>query len=288
VVGRALRPLQATATAIGERQISDLSPLELNEAVEELRPVLRALNNLFERLALARLREAHLTASAAHELKTPLAGLKAQAQIALVSPEAEARTAALKQISTAVDRSSRLVNQLLEMARQDSRDDAVAPAVWVVLAHAWTQAVTDVAATSRARSVRLELQAPPAELHVSPELLQAILRNLLGNAVQYAKSRVVARLERSGVNWRLVIEDDGPGIAFADLPRVRERFYRGRHAQGIGSGLGLSIVDLAVEHAGFSLELEHTAAGGLAAVVTVPGNRVRELSGAGDAPASAS
>jgi two-component system sensor histidine kinase QseC len=277
VVDRALAPLQAIAAALVRRPAADLSPIEADGAADELRPMLSALNSLFDRLAAARVREAHLTASAAHELKTPLAGLKAQAQIALTSADTEVRLGALKQILLAVDRASRLVAQLLEMARQDAEQTVKPRPSWVSLRRAWSQVALDLAPAARARGVRLEFEDGPAEIHVAPEFLQSALRNLLENAVQYANSRVVGRLERAGPGWRLIIEDDGPGILAEDLARVRERFYRGRRARGVGSGLGLSIVDLAIRHADLSLELSRGDLGGLAARILVPERRLRQL-----------
>jgi two-component system sensor histidine kinase QseC len=237
--------------------------------------MLSALNSLFDRVAAARVREAHLTASAAHELKTPLAGLKAQAQIALTSADSEVRIGALNQILIAVDRASRLVTQLLELARHDAEEAAKPPPGWVSLRRVWSQVALDVAPTARARGIEVELDSGPEEIYVAAELLQAALRNLLENAVQYANTRVVGRLEAAGAGWRFVIEDDGSGIREDELPRVRERFYRGRRARGVGSGLGLSIVDLALRHADLTFELARADNGGLMALIHVPERRVR-------------
>lgn len=268
-------PLRAIAKTLRARPASDLSPLPENGAADELRPVIEALNSLFERLHAAREREQHLTASAAHELKTPLAGLKTQAQIALAAGESEVRQGALEQIVVSVDRTGRLVSQLLEMARRDAEAANPPGAVWLALDPAIAQVAAELVPLAKSRSVRVHLEPGKADLQVSPELLRAMVRNLLENALQYARSRVSCRLEAAGQACRLVVEDDGPGVSAEELPRLRERFFRGRGHDGVGSGLGLSIVDLAAAQSGFVLKLGSAAAGGLQAALEIPVERVR-------------
>lgn len=275
VVERGHAPLRAIARTLRARPISDLSPLAVNGAADELRPMIDALNSLFERLQAARAREQHLTASAAHELKTPLAGLKTQAQIALAAADPRLRQGALEQIVISVDRAGRLVGQLLEMARREAEAASPPPSAWIALDPAISQVVTELQTMAKSRDVRLSIEPTQAEVKVSPELLRAMLRNLLENALQYAHSKVSVRLERGPQSCQLAIEDDGAGPAADEWPRLRERFFRGRGHTGVGSGLGLSIVELAAVQSGFVLELEAGATAGLRAVLVIPPSRIR-------------
>jgi two-component system sensor histidine kinase QseC len=234
-----------------------------------------ALNSLFARLQAARVREQHLTASAAHELKTPLAGLKTQAQIALAAEDPKLRQAALDQIVLSVDRAGRLVGQLLEMARRDAEAASPPAAVWLPLDAAIEQVAAELTPLAESRKVQINLEPSQSELQVSPELLRAMLRNLPENALQYAAREVTVRLARGPQTCRLIIEDDGPGVGADELPRLRERFFRGRGHNDVGSGLGLSIVDLAAVQSGFVLTVEPGTAAGLRAIVEFPPARVR-------------
>jgi two-component system sensor histidine kinase QseC len=275
VVERGHAPLRAIAETLRARPTSDLSPLPETRAPDELRPMIEALNSLFGRLQAARARERHLTASAAHELKTPLAGLKTQAQIALASDDPEVRQGALEQIAVSVDRTGRLVGQLLEMARRDAEAASPPSVEWLELDPALAQVAAELRPLAESRNVQLVLQPSGAELEVSPELLRAMLRNLLENALQYAASTVSVRLERAPQSCCLIVEDDGAGVGPEELPRLRERFFRGRGHNAVGSGLGLSIVDLAAVQSGFALELEPGTAAGLRAILEIPPARLR-------------
>lgn len=275
VVERGHAPLRAIAQTLRARPVSDLSPLHDTGAADELRPMIDALNALFARLQAARVREQHLTASAAHELKTPLAGLKTQAQIALATDDPKLRQAALDQIVLSVDRAGRLVGQLLEMARRDAEAASPPPAIWLALDPMIAQLAAELRPLAESRKVQLNLEPSQAELQVSPELLRAMLRNLLENALQYAASKVTVRLVQGPQTCRLIIEDDGPGVSDDELPRLRERFFRGRGHNDVGSGLGLSIVDLVAVQSGFVLLVEPGTAAGLRAIVQIPPARVR-------------
>lgn len=268
-------PLRRIADTLARRPDSDLSPIGEIGAADELRPMIGALNSLFERLAAARERERHLTASAAHELKTPLAGLKTQAQIALATTDPAVRLGALSQITVSVDRTSRLVNQLLEMARHDARENAASDAAWIDVDAGLAQIGAELEPVRRDRGLDLAIQPSSTEIFISAELFRAAFRNLIENALQYAAHRVTCRFEATAAGARLVVEDDGPGAPADELPRLRERFYRGRGHTGVGSGLGLSIVDLAARQAGLTLDLASSAAGGLRASLAVPPGRTR-------------
>ncbi|MEJ6788091.1 sensor histidine kinase N-terminal domain-containing protein [Brevundimonas sp. BR2-1] len=237
-VGRGLRPMRQLADTLGARRVQDLSPLTTPGGVEELRPMLDALNGLIDRLAAARRRQAEFTAAAAHELRTPLAGLRVQAQVAANATDPETQARALQHIVASVDRTSSLVSRLLEMARAD---DAAEPA----LVRRWTPLAQLVRTDIMGCRVRVEVSeaASAMELNVDPDRVSALFGNVLSNACAHARSLVRIDLDDTGPSPTLTIDDDGPGVPQADLTKLGRRFYRGPDAKPGGSGLGLSIVE---------------------------------------------
>lgn len=281
-LGRGLRPLRRIAEGLAARDADDLGPLAVRPAARELRPVIAALDGLFARLAEARDRERQFTAFAAHELRTPLAGLRTQAQVALAASGNEAvRTGALKQILLAVDRTARLVRQLLELSRLDSlgaearrgREDRID------LPAALNRLIEELKPLRQARSIEIEVapSAAAADVEMDASLFEVAMRNLLENAVQHAPAGSTVRVTaaRSAHEASVTVADEGPGIPPDEIGRVRERFFRGRHRSEAGSGLGLAIVDLALRHAGASLRLRNRAEGGLAAEIVMAPARLQ-------------
>ena len=268
-----LAPMDRLAQALSRRPATDLSPLGETRAPAELRPMIEALNGLFHRVEGLRERERSFTAFAAHELKTPLAGLKTQAQIATLAPDAATRDRALVQIAQGVDRTDRMVRQLLDMTATENPIDSTAPA------EDGAKILADVAAAlgglAGARGVTLRLETGGAEWRsTQAALLAPALRNLLENAIlaSPAGATVEARLARDEGKVRFSVLDRGPGIAEADRPHVTERFYRGAASpSGGGSGLGLSIVAAAVEAMGGELRLAPREGGGEQAEIILAG-----------------
>jgi two-component system, OmpR family, sensor histidine kinase QseC len=243
-VGRGLRPVRQLADTLGSRKVEDLSPLTTPGGVEELRPMLDALNGLIDRLAAARRRQAEFTAAAAHELRTPLAGLRVQAQVAVNATDPETRARALQHILASVDRTSALVSRLLEMARADEAAEQALIRRWTPLAELVRM---DIA--SCPVPVEISEAATAVELHVDPDRVSALFGNLLANACAHARNLVRIDIDHTGSSPALTIDDDGPGVPQADLPKLGRRFYRGPDAPPGGSGLGLSIVETtATEH----------------------------------------
>ncbi|AXC49542.1 HAMP domain-containing protein [Paracoccus suum] len=272
-VRHGLEPLDRLAHALSRRPATDLSPLTQTRGPAELRPMTEALNGLFRRVEGLRERERSFTAFAAHELKTPLAGLKTQAQIAALAPDAATRERALTQITLAVDRTDRMVRQLLDMtAAENTIDSAQAPAQdgASVLADVAGQ----LAGLAKSRGVELRLKTGQAKWRTTQAaLLAPALRNLLENAILASPRGAVvqARLVQDGDAVRFSVLDRGTGIAEADRPHVTERFYRGAaSASGGGSGLGLSIVAAAVQAMGGELRLSPRQGGGEQADVILP------------------
>lgn len=246
-VGRGLTPLGSFATALSARDDDDLSPVAAGPLPPELRPMGAALNGLLTRLAGARRRERDFIACAAHELKTPLAGIRTQAQVAKAAPEDQIRRHALDKLVGAVDRTARLVAQLLDLARVD--DDQPAPGAQDTLDTIVLKTVTEMQELARSRGVDLRTEGDGGALAVHPVYLGLALRNVLENAINATPpgSAVTVALVEHGVEVR----DQGPGIDPQELAHVTDRFFTGRN--GKGSGLGLAIAQAAMERIGGKL-----------------------------------
>ena len=248
LIGRGLRPLQALAQAIADRRPEDLSALPEQGQPREVRPLVKRLNALFGRVARALEQERRFTADAAHELRTPLAAIRAHAQVALAEPDAARRQVALARVVEATDRATRLTAQLLTLARLDA--EAFAEAQPCALRTLAVEVLADLAPDALARGVAVELAGDEAA-HVpgQPELLRVLLRNLVDNAVRHAPSGSTVEVHilpaakaggTAGPGWR--VTDQGPGIPPAERAAVLRRFHRLAGAPQGGTGLGLSIV----------------------------------------------
>lgn len=251
-LGRGLAPLRQIAGEISRRDGDDVSPVAGEGAPDEVRPLIAALNGLFAKVEVARRHEKEMTAFAAHELRTPLAGLKTQAQVALAAKDASTRDGALRQIIASVDRASRLVRQLLSLARLEAlpRIDGDGGALCV---GALVREV--VAGLPRAPGIAVAIDEALDALEASADRdsVYLIVRNLHENAAEHMRppGRIAWSALPDGAGF--AIEDDGPGIPEDELPEVTRRFFRGRARSGSGSGLGLTIAELAARRVGASL-----------------------------------
>lgn len=271
-VGRGLQPLSEFARLLRNRSAQDLRPLPAEGAAAELTPMIAALNGLFARVEGQREREQSFTAFAAHELKTPLAGLKTQAEIAAMAPDEATRAHALAQISRGVARTDRLARQLLDLTGAEAAappQEALSP-----LRQILSDVLQDLKNLSQNLGVPITCDLPPeaAEALVGPMLAPA-LRNLVENALQASPrgEAVSIRVGVAGEELRILISDRGPGIAPEDRPRITERFYRGRRQKsGGGSGLGLTIAEAAAARMGGSLTLAPAIGGGESAELRLP------------------
>nr|WP_240989068.1 ATP-binding protein [Salipiger mangrovisoli] len=267
-LGQGLAPMHRLAEALRLRSPSDLAPLPAGPVPAEMRPMRGALDGLFSRLAAARETERDFTAFAAHELKTPLAGLRTQAQIARIAPDAATRARALHNIERSVDRTDRLVRQLLELSAVE-REGAAADRL--DLGELCAEICTDLAPLAEARGVTLRSEVPQGvelALPASAFLLHAALRNLVENAVQASPEGGSVRVSQDAAV--LTVQDAGPGIPEALRARACERFVRGAQG-GDGSGLGLAIARAAMERLGGRLELPASAGQGQRAELHLPG-----------------
>lgn len=268
-VRKGLRPLNDMAHTLEQRQASDLSPLPDGDSPDEIRPMILSLNGLFARVSTAREHERDFTAFAAHELRTPIAGLKAQAQIALGAKNDDMRSHALRQIVIGVDRTSRLVRQLTDLTSAESGTmEQNGPGFNVGMS---IRKLAENIHHHHPDSARLVIDAALDKVHlqVNEALFMLATRNLLENAVQHspAGSEVTCGLERDAQGIRITIDDCGPGIASDELSKVRQRFFRGRNKTAMGSGLGLAIADMALERINGKLHLSNRDEAGLRAEV---------------------
>ncbi|MDI7776625.1 ATP-binding protein, partial [Asticcacaulis sp. EMRT-3] len=261
-VQRGLAPLRRLAHTLSHRRAADLTPLDASGLPTEIRPLVDALNGLLNRVTAARDHERDFTAFAAHELRTPIAGLKTQAQIAVAARQEAVRLQALNQMIISVDRTARLVRQLTDLTGVENgrSDDAAEPVDMGPFLAALTM---DMGADG----FEIAPELARAQLRVPPERLALAARNLLDNARNHAPPGRPVRVSlHDAQDWvAMVIEDDGPGIPPEDLPKVRDRFFRGQYRSPVGSGLGLAIVDMAMDRMGGSLHLETRPSGGLRA-----------------------
>ncbi len=265
-VRRGLKPLEELAAAVAARSPENLAPLVPNATLRETLPLVGALNRLFGRLAATLENERRFTADAAHELRTPLAALKIHAQVALASGEPQQSRAAVAKVIAGADRATRLVEQLLRLARLDPVIALPDPRPVDLVALA-TTLVEDfrLQGEGDGHPVHLSVEATP-EVSGDRDLLAVALRNLLDNALRYGGgSAVTLRVGSEYGQPFLEVSDGGPGVAPADLPRLVERFYRGRDVTAEGSGLGLALVRRVAELHGARLEIENLPAGGFAA-----------------------
>jgi len=218
----------------------------------EMLPLAAALDDLLRRIGDLLANERRFTADAAHELRTPVAAIRMQAQVARAAADDAARAHALDGLLAGCDRAARLIDQLLTLARVES---AQAPEMASVeLAGVARAVMADLAPAALAKGQHVELDAPGAyEVRGNALLLAVLVRNLVDNAVRYAPggAAVRVRLHRDGGTVVLDVEDGGPGLPDADLARLGERFFRVPGSAASGSGLGWSIVRriAAVHHA---------------------------------------
>lgn len=243
VVYLGLRPLRHLAEDLRNRSAQDLAPLPESSLPTELRPPVHAMNGLLHELSRAFEHERRFTSDAAHELRTPLAALRAQLDAAVLETEsAPDRMEAIRRASLAAQRLQHLVAQLLLLSRLDV--SAQLDQSSLQFDELAARACADIAPAAMARNVDLALEAASISIDGNEELLYVMLRNLLDNAVRYTPNggRIQVRLiGRTGM-FRLEVRDSGPGVASEQLQWMGQRFRRFAPTVAEGVGLGLSIV----------------------------------------------
>ncbi|MDQ0607816.1 two-component system OmpR family sensor kinase [Variovorax sp. W1I1] len=268
VVSRSLAPVARVRTQVASRQADDLSPVSEEGLPEEVRPLVQELNLLFGRVRHAFDAQKHFVADAAHELRSPLAALKLQVQGLQRAPDDAAREIAVSRLVAGIDRSTRLVEQMLALARHEANMAAGAKPEPVDLGEVARLAISDAVAGAQARRIDIGIAHADAAVVVEgqPEALRMMLRNLLDNAVKYTpeEGRVDIGIAKLSDAVELSVDDSGPGLPEAERERVLDRFYRSGEPQAPGSGLGLSIVKSIAELHGATVTLEKSPSlGGL-------------------------
>jgi two-component system sensor histidine kinase QseC len=271
-VSRAMAPLRNIAADVKNRRPDNLHPIGGAVVPLETQPLIDALNALFQRLQQAFETERRFTADAAHELRTPLAALKTQAQVALRATDDAERRQALAQVVNGVDRATHLAQQLLTLARIDptlwvGRDQVDLPALAA-------EVLAEIAPAALARAIDLGLEArASAIVRGDRAMLAILLRNLVDNAIKFTPTggKVEVRVGRDGERIVLSVDDSGTGIPPQERTRVFERFYRRIDALAPGSGLGLSIVKRIADLHHAVVRLDDAPAGGLRVEVVFGG-----------------
>jgi two-component system sensor histidine kinase TctE len=259
-LARGIAPLNELQQRIRRRDSSDLSPIDERDAPEEVSPLVRAINDLLARLDKSIGAQKHFLADAAHQLKTPLAGLRTQAELAQREIDAghhdpQSLKKSLQQIARSSQSAAHMVNQLLAMARAEDKEHA-GHRQSVHLARLATETVRDFVPRALEKRIDLGYEGPEtAGLAVAGHalLLRELIRNLVDNALQYtpAGGTVTVRLvdDPFGQVVVLQVEDSGPGIPAAEREQVFQPFYRALGTNVDGSGLGLAIVrEIALQH----------------------------------------
>ncbi len=251
-VHRALKPLLDLKEAVERRSPRDLSAIDEQASPEEVRPLVLSLNRLFSLVNVQAEGQRRFVADAAHQLRTPLAGLQAQveawAQAANAVPSQPSVTLRAEQVNklrSATRRTSQLANQLLALSRADARTMQPQPMQRVDLKELCETTLQSHLDAATVKCMDLGLDAQPALVMGHEWLLRELLGNLVDNAVKYTPEGGTVTIrcgERDGVAF-VEVEDDGPGIPRSERARVLERFYRVQGTLGEGNGLGLAIAD---------------------------------------------
>jgi two-component system sensor histidine kinase TctE len=252
-LSRGLSPLAQLQERIRARRPDDLSPIDSRQVPEEISPLVGSLNDMLERLSQTIDMQKRFIADAAHQMKTPLAGMRMQSELALRQVDGDEIHRSLEQLAKSSESATRLVNQLLALARAENQPHAGLAFEQVDLAqlargtvHEWVQA-------SFAHQIDLGFEPPDEKIEIAghPLMLREMLSNLIDNALRYTPpgGSVTVRVRRDGGDALVEVEDTGPGIAPAERAHVFERFYRILGSSAPGSGLGLAIVrEIAQQH----------------------------------------
>ncbi|UCV12687.1 sensor histidine kinase N-terminal domain-containing protein [Dechloromonas denitrificans] len=260
-----LASLDDIASQIASREPQQLQPLTPASAPVELKPILVALNGLFQRVEATLDAERRFTADAAHELRTPLAALQAQLQVTQRARNDVERQQSLEQLQVGLSRSVHLIEQMLQLARLDPESGLPTPQT-VDLAPLAEAVCAELGTQILDRDLDFELDAlPGSRVTGQPEWLRVLIRNLVDNAIRYtpAGGRIRVTLHRDGQQILFAVTDSGPGIPLAEREAVLRRFHRLNQSDQPGSGLGLSIVLRIAELHAAPLALDDAPEGGL-------------------------
>ncbi|MDR0243856.1 MAG: hypothetical protein LBJ65_19860 [Burkholderia sp.] len=271
-IGRSLAPLKTLSALIGARDARSLEPLGIATVPDEVRTLVDAIDRLLARLRQSLVRERAFTSDAAHELKTPLAAIKVQAQVAIATDDPARKQLAMQRVVQGVDRSARLAEQLLLLARLDEYERI--PTRAVVVRELVDAAIDRHRAKAADKAIAIAAgDLSTRAIDADPILIGILLDNLVDNAIKYGRhgGHIELGVHDDGALQRIVVRDDGPGVAHGEHERLGDRFYRGSGAQSPGSGLGLSIVTRIAQYFGGTVQFESGIGGqGLGVAIALP------------------
>ncbi len=241
-VRRGLSPVETLRNEILSRSQNDLRPIEEAPSPEELRPIVHGINILLERLTVAFASQKRFIADAAHQLRTPLAALGSQIEVALRQPVDTAET--LRQLLATTRRTSHLANQLLSLARLEHTESTVCDSTIVDLHELIGEAASDFVMPAANKGIELDFELQHCQVRGSALLLRELLANLFDNAIRYvpAGGRVRVELREERDRCLLTVEDNGPGVPESELETLGVPFHRLAPSLSYGCGLGLAIV----------------------------------------------
>ena len=265
-IGWGLVPLSRMAEQIRNRDPHNLQPLTLSPLPQELDTIAGALNRLLERIRIMRVREKRFIADAAHELRTPLAVLDLHAQNALTADNIEDRQEALNHLRGGVARATRLVTQLLTLARLEPEEESQPEYRTSQLLSEVRETLAKLSPLAAEREQQLLLNADEQadwSILEEPGAIETLVQNLVGNAIQHSPNQSVISITLATTPhcFQLTVDDQGPGIPINERKKVIERFQRA--GPSAGSGLGLSIVERLIKRHGGTLQLDSAPSGGL-------------------------
>jgi two-component system sensor histidine kinase TctE len=258
---RGLSPLATLQDHIRARRPDDLSPIDASAVPEEISPLVRSLNDMLARLSQSIQLQKRFIADAAHQMKTPLAGMRMQSELAMRQSDSEEIRHSLEQLSKSSESATRMINQLLALARAETQAAQTMPLEKIDLIELSRHVVQEWVQAAMTRRIDLGFEAENVELPISgnPTMLREMLNNLIDNALRYtpALGSVTVRVQADNKQRQVLleVEDTGPGIPLSERAHVFERFYRIIGTDVEGSGLGLAIVrEIAIRH-GIDIEL---------------------------------
>jgi two-component system sensor histidine kinase QseC len=268
----AMRPLYRIANEVAVRETDHLDPVDARLVPDEAKPLVHSLNTLLIRVQKAFESERRFTADAAHELRTPLAAIKAQAQVAQKTQDAEDRQRVLQKVVSGVDNATRVVQQLLILARIDPATP-MKDIKQVDLCYTATMTLQELAPLALKKDIEIGLsETCRGIVHGNADTLSILLANLVHNAINYTPPHgtITVDITTHADRVQLSVCDSGPGIPAGERDKVMRRFYRGRDVTQAGSGLGLSIVARIVELHRARVVLGESTLGGLQVDVLFP------------------
>jgi two-component system, OmpR family, sensor histidine kinase TctE len=272
-INRGLRPLARLQHQIEAHSGQDTTPLQLDNEPEEVGALTSALNHLLSSTNESVARQRRFIADAAHQLRTPLAGLKSQTELAMRETTPEGLSNRLSMVHTSANRSIHLVNQLLTLARSEPDSAKGMPRIALDLAKIIRELTAECVPRALAAGMDLgcDTDLPEAPMHGNSALLRELFTNLVENAIKYIPRgcNITVRLSIEGEHYVVEVEDDGAGIPDSDKERVFERFYR-REQTGNGCGLGMAIVKEITERHRGNIQLLDAKPHGLIVRVMLP------------------